>query len=523
MAKKGFEIDVAMNAREFQRGVKDVEGALEDVADALDDVARDAARSGDTIGDEFSDGSKDAERSVERLERTFKQVADGSKRETRSIGDAMQKDMKTGSDGAGEAVREFGDEARSNMAETFSSFRGEAEDFVGIVQDTFGGVISNLGPLGMAFGAAGALGIGLFMAEQERAKEEAQEFRAEVGELIATLIEIGDDPVEALAAIADRLKDLATESEEGKVNLAELRDAAETSVTGYRRLADAYAGNVDELEKMVEAERERLDAAERAYNADKRWDSATTERLKKARDGQQLIVEGLEDVLERTEAAEAGEAAWLDSNGPLYEARAEQLEAIQGELNKTIDSWGDYVDAETGAIDPAAYIAGMAERREAIANFNSNVQTMAEEFSLSYDETQAILDKGLDFAPHLQSIIDSGMGEAYVEEIRKSLDGGQAILDATPTTLTAEVDARLAEAELERLTEMEREADVIAVASVNAAQGVLSRFVDTTRTARIGTDVDISTAERALNDFIARRRTATVTVELRDQEGQLVP
>ncbi len=524
MAGKGIEIDIAANARDFQRGVKDVEKGLEEVADALDDVSRDADKTGNKLGDELSDGARDAGRSVEQLERKFKDVADASKRETRNAGDAMKTNTKDATTAAARDLGELKNEAIQNASETFSSFDGSASSFADGIQGTFGGIVSSMGPVGMAVGAAGALGIGMLIGETERAKDESAKLRAEVGELAGQLIDMRGDPAAAIAAVADRLKELATTTEEGEVNLAQLHDAAETSVSGFRRLADAYAGNTTELEKMVEVERERLEAAKDAFNQDKGWDAATTERLKNARDGQQLIVDGLEETIKITEQAEAQETAWLESNGPAYEARAERLETIQGELDSTIGSWSDYQDAETGAIDPAAFIEGMAAKRESIANFNQNVQTISQTFGLSAEETQAILDQGLDFAPHLQSIMDSGMAGAYAEEVRAAIGGGQSIIDGTPltSTVTAQPDTADAQQQLDQ-TAQDRNTEIEAEASTTTAARQLDSLAEKKRTATILAGVDLAAAERALTEFVNRKRTATVTVNSVDREGRPVP
>lgn len=523
MAGKGIEIDIAANTRDFQRGTKDVEKSLSEVADSLDDVSKDADKAGKRLGDELSDGAKDASRSVERLEQSFKDVADASKRETRSAGNAMKDNTKDATSAAARDLGELKNEAVQNASETFSSFDGSANSFADGIQGTLGGIVSSMGPVGAAIGAAGALGLGLFMGDTERAKEKTEELQGAIGEMAGELIDIGGDPTEAMAALADGIKELATNSEEGELNLADLRDAAATSVSGFRRLADAYAGNTDELKKMRTAEQERLEVAERAFNQDKRWDATTTERLQKARDGQTKIVEGLDETIKVTEAAEAQEAAWLASNGPAYEARAEQLEAIQGELDSTVGSWTEYQNAETGAIDPGAFIAGMAAKREAIANFNSNVQSIAQEFGLSAEQTQAILNQGIDFAGPLQSIIDSGMAGAYANEIQAAVNGGQSIIDGTPITSTVQTDADTdkAKAQLDVAAE-DRTAKVDAKADTKSADNELDKTASKSRTATIRATADTSAARAAI-DRLVEDRSITIRARVVDQRGVPVP
>lgn len=579
---KGVSLSIASDTGDFERGIKNgVLEPLENAADTLKDLAtagkdsgsaletsmrgaqkdtvrlndeyeqlgreiRNTGRRGRDLGDGVKDGSRTAERSVEGVEQALDDMGDEAKRTAREAGTAMKRDMTDGANGASEAVSEFGDEAVQNISETFSSFRGETEDFVQIAQDTFGGIISSLGPLGFAAGAAGALGIGLFMGGLEKAEEQSDAFKERVAELTTELIEIGDDPAAAVGKIAEKLRELATETEEGKTALADLHAASKFTFTGYKQLADAATGYGDNLDKIVKAEKNRLAAAEAAYNSDKRWDSEKTARLKEQRDGLRTAVDALGGLKDATDEAAAAEEAWLASNGPAYEARANALETIQGELDQTISSWGDYVNAETGAIDPAAYIAGMAKRREGIANFNTNVQDMAAKFKLSNDEVQAILDLGLDFAPHLQSIIDSGLEDEFAKEIQATVNGGQAIIDGQPlaATVTTEADTEAAKADLDAAA-TNRDSTVTAKPDSKAAAANLDAVADKSRTAKITAKASTSDAQRALDALVksrtatvtasastwqaeqdltrlARPRTAIITADVRDREGKAI-
>lgn len=585
MAGKGVDINIGMNTRDVQAGAKDVEAAFSKVSDALDDVSKDSAkagdgikdgltdgakaadksadkiersfkdviqdsrRAGDKMGDNIADGSREAAKSTEKIERSFDKVADAAKRESSAAGNAMHRNIKNGTDGASEAVAEFGDEAKANISETFSSFRGDAEDLVGIAQDTFGGVIANLGPLGMAAGAAGALGIGLLMGEFERAKEAEAELRAQVGELAGQLIDLGGDPAGSVEAVAEGLKELATNSEEGEVTLAGLRDIAEGSASGFKRLSEAYAGNSKGLEELLKLEEERYEQAEKATAADKGWNAARNKRLTNARQNQEQVVEGLREVVEATKAAEAEEAAWLASSGPAMEARANQMNSLQGEIDEAIGSWTDYMGNEEQATDPAAYIDAMQARVEATSNFNANVEKLAEEFNLSAEAVQAILDQGVDFAPMLQSIMSSGMGKEYAAQVESMLTGGQAIVDGTPinATVKAEADTGKASADLDATAGKNRTATVDAKASTRPAESAIKKVADKSYTATvkakadtaaasraltslvkerkttIKAEADLSSARNALDNFVNQRRTVTITAEVVDRKGNSIP
>lgn len=538
---KGIEISFLSNVRDFLRGAERSEDALDKVADSLDDVAKDGDQATDRLARGFKDIADDARDSTRDIDRVGDSLSDAARK-----GRAIDTDVRIGTDGAGEAVREWGDEARANISETFSSFRGEATDLVQVVQDTFGGVIGALGPVGMAAGIAGAAGLGLMMGALEEGKEEAQEMRERVGELAGQLIEIGDDPVAALDALVEGLKELATNSEEGETSLADLRAAAAGSATSFQRLADAYAGNTDELGKMIKAEQERLDIAEEAANADKRWDSATTQRLLNARDNQRTVVEGLEKAAQAAKEAEAEEAAWLASNGPLYEARAEKIDSLQGELNDTIGIWSDYEDKEKKSVDPAGYMEAMQARIDATTNFNANVQTLADATGLTMEEAQLVLDQGVDFAPMLASIVKGGdeSMEQYAGLVQQIVGGGQEIADGNPlklkatgdteqakadiddaatdrdTTIKAKPESKAAASDLDAVADKKRTAHITAKASTGAARAALNAL-QKNRTATVTADASTWQAEQELNR-ITRPRSMTVTVDFRDREGKAV-
>ncbi len=202
------------------------------------------------------------------------------------------------------------------------------------------------------------------------------------------------------------------------------------------------------------------------------------------------------------------------------------MEALQDELDDAVNSYDDFIDADTKAADPAAYIAAMQERMNAASNFNTNVQELAKNTGLSFEETQAILEQGVDFAPMLAAIMAGGpeMQAQYAGQIRAMLDGGQSIIDGTETTatITTKTDSQDAERQLDAAA-TERQAPVKATADTKTADTQLDQTANKQRTAKIVASVDTSSAEAALTRFINRQRTATITAEVRTREGALVP
>lgn len=513
---KGVSLSVASDTKDFLNGIKrGVVQPLEDVSDVLQDVAKD----GDRAGEQLEDSMRDAQKDTVKLSRDYDEL-NRKVREAGRSGREFDSGMREGMTGAGEAVREFGDEAKQNISETFSSFRGEPEDFAQIVQDTFGGVISSLGPLGMAAGAAGALGIGLILTAFEQGKISEQEFRERVAGLADTLIETGGEGAEAMQAVADRMRDLVSPTEDGAMSLDKIRRMAEDSGVEFSELAQAYAHAGGDLEAYIR----EVDAA--AASTYEQSDSVL--QVNQATVAQKWALEGVSDELRNLAneqaAASQAERDWVESGGAAIAARAEQMDTLQGELDEAMGSWDEYQDAETGALDPAGYIAAMQARRDATANFNTNVQQLAADFGLSHDEVQAILDQGVDFAPMLQSIIDSGMGAEYASQVRSMLDGGQAIVDGSPInqTVTAVAETETAGERFAALVAPQT-ARITAEADVKHAALQLDDFTSRRRTAAVEAVANTTPANTALVNWMNQRRTIDVIVNTVDREGNPVP
>ena len=589
MAGKEISIDIAMNAREVQRGVKDVDAALEqvadslddvasdaqkagekvadgigdgakdaahdtdratrDISDSLDDVARDARKAGDKAGDELADGitdgAKDAADSTERVEKSFKDLADASKRETKAAGDNIKKHVEEGAEGASEAMGTFKDETVANLSQTVSSFRGDMGDIAQLAQDTLGGVVADLGPIGMAAGAAGAVGLGLVSAAFEKAQEKEEEFREHVSELASTMIEDGGDAARVLETMADSLDSLATETDKGNVNLEKLAKVADDLDVPFRDLTSAYADGGDALDAYIDLLDARIksegDAAAAAVEDARVANSARQTATKSLRDERDMLVEKQKEYDAATEKAKLQAETEADA----MRARSELMDTYQGELESAMGSYGDFQDAETGAMDPAGYIAAMQARMDATTNFHANIQTLATQFGLTADEVQAIADQGVDFAPMLQSIIDSGMGEEYAEQVRAMLTGGQAIVDGTPvnanievqsdaddasaaiddaakdrsTNIKTDADTKPAAAAIDQVADKKRTATITTEADTSAASRALAAFITRQRSITIGANMNLLAAQQALDRFL-QPRTRHVTADLRDREGK---
>jgi len=506
-----IEIGVASETKAFRQGVETgVIKPLEDAADALDDLGKSRGP------DQLERAMEDAQDETQRLRKDIKETADTIDREFRNSYRSSKQSSTEATTGAKRDLRELGEEARQNAAETFSSFDGSVESFADGLQGTLGGIVSSLGPIGAAAGAAGALGIGLIMNAFAEGEVKSEEFRQKVAELATELIDTGDIGQTSIEYIVDQLKSLATESDEGKDSLADLAAYADRAGRPFERLAQAYAGNAEGLDEIIEAEREYGRQLIENTNAQELNVWAGDKKI----EAQRKILEGLQSTQDAMIQAEAAEAAWVRAGGPELEAKAERIDALNDALEDSIGSYGDYVNAESGALDPAAYIAGIQARIDATSAFNSNIELIAQKFGLSQDEVQAIVDEGIDFAPMLQAIIDSGLDSEFVAKIRAAVGGGQEIVNGAD--LNADVDvstnAEDASGEIDDAA-VDRDAAIdVAAEGVSVADRIINQTARD-RTAKVTVSLEgVGTAENILNN-LTRTRRATIIATVKDQYG----
>ena len=376
-------IDFLANAKGFLRGTSDVEGALDDVASSLDDVAKDSARSADKLAGDYKDAARDLEQSNTRLERSFKDLADTQKTSTKQVANDFDISSRQQTDRRKEAIKEIGAEAKANAAETFSSFDGSASSFADGIQGTLGGLVSSLGPVGLAAGAAGAIAIGLITGALQNADTTSQEFRASVGEMTADLITSGQVGKVSVGYILDQLKKLATESDSSKVSLDKIFETSKKAGNSAKDLAQAYAGNTEGLKDLLSAGRDKLeqdkktaDLASTQLTQASQARSAAADAVADLRTKQ--FAQGeyntyLEQAAAKAAAAAQQEKQFILAGGPELVAKAALIEQLNTAYDDAAGGVQDYIDKESGIFDTAGYIAAMQTRQQALRDYQETL------------------------------------------------------------------------------------------------------------------------------------------------------
>lgn len=244
------------DTREFLRGTTNIERAY-------DDMARDA----DHVADEGEDSAR-------RLARAYDRAGDQIRRDSRSTSKATQ-------DAYADAGREAGDEFAQNLGESLSS-----GDISGLLSGTVGGLVGTFGkggPIALALGALGAVGVGVFQAIQDAAvKADAASQQA-----FDDLHDNATREARLNAFLSDRFgstvkgwEQISRYAEASGVSVEAIADALATG-TGARQLAERFdliarkayetEGTLDRTNSVLldgsDDLRDRADAMERAAAA----------------------------------------------------------------------------------------------------------------------------------------------------------------------------------------------------------------------------------------------------------------
>jgi hypothetical protein len=370
----GLSLDITANTREAVRGAKDIGDALGDVADSLDDLAKDGSKSTDKLERSFDDTRKE----TAKVERGFKDLADTAKRESNTAGDAIGRNVKRGTDDAQDGIKEIGNEAASTAKESAASFDGSAASIGDAFQEVAANAFSSFGPAGLIAGVAAAAGIGVVFAQMEKGKEETQEFKETVAELTAELIETGKTGGPALEFVVDKLKELATVSEDGETSLEDLRKTADGAKRPFDDLAQAYSGMDENLDDLVKTNEDLLDSLNDQAGA---IDTTTSAGVAAYKEIQNRIVAQeqyngfLSAAKDSADLAAEGVENYARAGGPALDAKRVQIENLNESYDDAAGAVDDFINKETGVFDVEAYVSSMEARGQALRDYVDNLES----------------------------------------------------------------------------------------------------------------------------------------------------
>lgn len=208
-----IKIPFIADVTSFIRGTKDLHESLDDVADSLDDITKAGARVDVQVGDDLESVGREADESAEKVERSFREAFKAVEAQGRTSSRKVKQDVDEVGERGSSTIREFGSEARQNVAESLSSFTGSASSAVDAVQSTFGGLVSALGPAGLLGAGVVAAGIGMARGLFEKSQEEAERLAERVSAIFGELRDSAgavsfDFKSEAISQLLDNADDL---------------------------------------------------------------------------------------------------------------------------------------------------------------------------------------------------------------------------------------------------------------------------------------------------------------------------
>jgi hypothetical protein len=221
------KLDLDAGAKQFDELGDASRRALDEVDDSTDTAARSLR--------DLADDSRDPARKVKRA---FDDIGDSSKQTfRRDVDDDLHK--------AGQSFDEFKDEAKANVSEVASSFRGDLASSIDLVQGTLGGLAGSLGGIGgVVAAAAGAAGVGLIAKAFETAQQKAEELREATTQWTQALI---DGTAESL--IQQNLNTAATE--DGGKALRDWTKRAEEAGIVTEDYVRAMAGDAEARDRIL--------------------------------------------------------------------------------------------------------------------------------------------------------------------------------------------------------------------------------------------------------------------------------
>ena len=399
---KGISIGIASDTKEFATGVKSgVIAPLEDAVDVLADVAKAGDRAGDQVGDSFDDAARSAdkledaakdagrgteagmkeaqaatnkfEKELEDAVRGLRDVSRASRASTKDVADDFEITAQQQKTLRRKALGEIKDEAKANASETFSSFDGSAASFADGIQGTLGGLVSSLGPVGLAIGAAGALGIGLLNGAVQKGVEQTQAFKDKVGELTGQLIEAGNRGKRSFADLTSEVKSLATETDDSKTSLKDIKEISKNLDEPFKKVTTAYLNGGDALDKLIKKNQGLQDIENARLNAlGAEGGFAGTSKYLNDLEQQNGV---LKEQKKAIEAAQQAQLDYLNSGATEFQVKAGLIDQLNTAYDEAAGATDDFINKETGLFDVAGYITAMQARAQALADYKTALTT----------------------------------------------------------------------------------------------------------------------------------------------------
>lgn len=231
-----IKIDLISDVKGVIKGTDKIGDALESLSDDLMDVGKDGEKIDDKVSDAFRNMGKEAQ----------------------TAGNKIGKEVKDGTDKAGEGLQNMKEESASTAKESAASF-GSIEDAAGAMQEVLANAFVGFGPAGMAAGLVAAAGIGLAITAAQDAAETNTAAKQKAVDMIDAIAEVGGNLLDL--DVSDRIKSWGREvlednwmtfwADESSTKFQETAKDAEAFGVSARDAIRAASGSAEDSHKFL--------------------------------------------------------------------------------------------------------------------------------------------------------------------------------------------------------------------------------------------------------------------------------
>ena len=372
----GVNIPIAADAGGVISEAKKVEDAFERVIDSVDEIADESRDAGRDTGRNLEKIAREADDSADKLERKFRDAFDKVKAESKTASKHVSDDVKGGADKGSEAVSEFKDEAKQNFSEVASSFTGDMDSAIDLVQGTLGGLAGSIPGVGLALGGLGAAAGVFYNQWQENTERTKEAFSS----MYADMKESGRDFLSE-NFIQSEVDKIITGADGAARSFQSAQWDASLAGVEISTVLRAWAGDAAAV-----AEVQAGVAAALAENAEKSKDVA------KAAKEAGIGVGSMKTALAVEEQGLGDLSKALDANTENRTKATAAAEAGRATLKANAETTRAAADAES------SYRDALADSSKAIAEngkgHEANKQAVLDSISAALDYTDALKDNG---------------------------------------------------------------------------------------------------------------------------------
>lgn len=369
-------ISIDSDAAGAVKGVEDVDAALTKTTKSLESVTTGGAKSTD------------------ELEASFRQYTTAVQQESTKQTEAVEISSTEQNRIQRESVKAGAAATAETLAQTASGFDGTLQGGLSTLTNIGATLSAVLPPEFAAVAVLGTLAFSAISGAITNGDESAKNFTADVASLADQMIKAGNGGAISFSDLTSNLQALATQTDPTKASLADLFDTAKSAGASATDLADAYAGDTDQLKQLDDEAKKKLELDKQdieLYGTRFEKSKLSLAQLHETTDAQSKYVDYLDDTVRKQNAATTTTDEYdkaVKALGPsTVQSVAEQKAALEAGANAFSDI-GSKIQSEQDGLNAAATAASEKTKKTVVAN---NVETADSFIAEQAKELSALL------------------------------------------------------------------------------------------------------------------------------------